>query len=129
MKKLLCRVGLALLLLVVLLFGSWLWVRQQATHAGREVASESSPGASCTLKTYVRNYDALGVPGRIVGLLSGSQYFYRVNDRQGEQLATSEWTIWQYEVGGDEAAHWIGSAALYPTTEGWAAWRLSQCNL
>jgi len=128
LRKALKWLAYTLLLLCTLLFASWLWVRQQATTAGLEVDSVNSENRVCVIKAYVRNYDAVGIPGRAAALF-GSRYYYRVYDRQGERLATSEWKIWQYEVGGDEAAHWIGRAALYPTTEGWAAWRLLQCNL
>ncbi|QXH44757.1 hypothetical protein KSS93_17920 [Pseudomonas xanthosomatis] len=118
--------GVAVGGLVLLMFVAWLAVRQIATYAGRELDSVTSDGGGCALNTYTRRYSAAGVAGRIASLF-GSSYYYRVYSRDGELLATSEWTIWKRESGGDMAAHWINGTAIYPG-DGWEGWRLPQCN-
>jgi hypothetical protein len=117
---------ICLVALLLLLFASWLMVRQMASDAGKELRSADSQNGSCVLKTYTRRYSAAGLGGRIASLF-GSSYYYRVYSRDGRLLATSEWTLWEREFG-DMDAHWINRTAMYPGQDGWAGWRLPQCD-
>ncbi|EPG2417984.1 MULTISPECIES: hypothetical protein [Stenotrophomonas maltophilia group] len=80
---------ICLVALLLLLFASWLMVRQMASDAGKELRSADSQNGSCVLKTYTRRYSAIGLAGRIASPF-GSSYYYRVYSRDGQLLATSE---------------------------------------
>jgi hypothetical protein len=120
------RSAVVLALLLVLPLAAWLGVRQMASEAGRELRSVASDNAGCVLKTFTRSYNAVGMAGRIASLF-GSSYYYRVYSREGELLATSEWTFWAREFG-DMDAHWVNRTAMYPAQDGWAGWGLPQCD-
>lgn len=51
---------ICLVALLLLLFASWLMVRQMASDAGKELRSADSQNGSCVLKTYTRRYSAIG---------------------------------------------------------------------
>jgi hypothetical protein len=113
-------------ILVVLLLG-WLGIRQYSAYHAFEVDAVARGAGNCTLKSYIRNYQPLGIVGR-VGSGYSSRYFYRVYDSAGDLLATSEWNFSEYEID-DFAAHWIRRMAMYPTTDGWASFSLKECDL
>jgi hypothetical protein len=126
MLRLLRWLLLALLAMLAAPLLAWFCIRQFSAYVAIETDVLANPSGSCVLKSYVRNYQPLGIVGR-VGSGWSSRYFYRVYDRDGDLLATSEWTLSEYEID-DFSPEWHGQMALYPTTDGWASFWVPQCR-
>ncbi|NIX93450.1 hypothetical protein HCG45_11895 [Pseudomonas fulva] len=112
--------------LIFLLFLAWFGMRRYASDQANVTDRIASGSGKSLLKTYVRNYSAFGVAGRMASAF-GSFHFYRVYNDAGDLLATSEWNFGEHEVS-TFATEWFGQTAMYPTRHGWASFSLKECG-
>jgi len=83
---------------------------------------------SCYIATYSPNYNFLGaVAGRAFKYFS-SPYFYRVYTKNNDLLKTSEWYLWREEGSPGVAPEFRGEMIVYPGSEGWESWIVSECR-
>lgn len=126
-RNLLYLIFATLILAGTCLISLGLYVRGEATKAGQMWSSIPNETGSCYLNTYVRKYSSMGALGRIARLF-GSEFYYRIYSKQGELLKTSEWTLWETELGAEQSAYWIHGSAMFLTTDGLKDWDLQDCN-
>ncbi len=82
---------------------------------------------NCYIATYAPDYNFLGgVVGRIFTYFS-SPYFYRVYTKDNDLLKTSEWYLWREEGAPGIAPEFRGEMIVYPGSEGWGSWIISEC--
>lgn len=86
-----------------------------------------SNSGACYIDAYIPNYKKLGIAGRTVALFSGNG-FYRVYSKDGRELKSSEWLLWQRDYPDFEGASWVNGNVLYSTADGYAGWTLPECN-
>ncbi len=119
--------GTGAMLLLVLPVTAWIYIKLQVSHDTVAYDSVWSPTGTCRIEAYVPRYSSYGVLGRMVALFS-SNGFYRVYTKEGVELKSSEWLIWQREYPDMETARWANGHAIYPTGDGYAGWTLKECN-
>jgi hypothetical protein len=91
------------------------------------LSEDWNAGHTCSVTTYAPYLEEDSVGGRLFYLL-GASTFFRVHDAEGRLLRNSEWRLWEREFGDQEAPRWISEGHLvYPTTDGYAHWDLSEC--
>lgn len=79
------------------------------------------------MDAYVPIYTSLGSLGKTVKLFS-SNGFYRVYNKAGVELKSSEWLLWQREYPDMETTQWVNGNAIYPTGDGYRGWTLPECG-
>lgn len=120
-KSLLIVAGLLLAMLIAV----WLSVKINAAEHAKLYAQAWSPSGKCVLNTYAPAYGS-GTVSNIVRSLS-TQSFFRVYDKQGEMLESTEWVLDLHEDGLQDHARWGNERAIYPTDMGYEGWTLPQC--
>lgn len=112
-------VGILLMFLLGLkVYGSWV---------AQPLKKYWSDSGSCYISKYEPDYKMIGLVGRVLELLS-SRYFYRVYTKDDELLRTSEWFFWMREGNEQVAPEFSGATVLYPGTEGWEYWTVTECR-
>ncbi|GJK46990.1 hypothetical protein TUM17559_51330 [Enterobacter cloacae] len=81
----------------------------------------------CELITYIPDYRPHGGIGRVLRLFS-NQSFFVVYDANGNKIKSSAWYFWQTQFSDSVAPEWHGQNAVYPTSEGWAGWKIPECG-
>lgn len=120
-KSLLIVAGLLLAMLIAV----WLSVKINAAEHAKLYAQAWSPSGKCVINTYAPAYGS-GTVANIVRALS-TQSFFRVYDKQGNMLESTEWVLDLHEDGLMDYASWGKERAIYPTDMGDASWTLPQC--
>ena len=120
-KSLLIVAGLLLALLIAV----WLSIKINAAEHAKLYAQAWSPSGKCVINTYTPAYGS-GPAANIVRALS-TQSFFRVYDKQGTMLESTEWVLDLHEDGLMDYASWGKERAIYPTDMGDASWTLPQC--
>lgn len=120
-KSLLIVAGLLLAMLIAV----WLSVKINAAEHAKLYAQAWSPSGKCVLNTYAPAYGS-GTVSNIVRSLS-TQSFFRVYDKQGDMLESTEWVLDLHEDGLQDHARWGNERAIYPTDMGYEGWTLPQC--
>lgn len=86
-----------------------------------------SDSGACYIDAYIPSYKKLGILGKTVALFSGNG-FYRVYDKDGKELRSSEWLLWQRDYPDLEGVSWVNGHVFYATADGYAGWSLPECN-
>ena len=120
-KSLLLVAGLLLAMLIAV----WLSIKINAAEHAKLYAQAWSPSGKCVINTYTPAYGS-GTAANIVRAL-GTQSFFRVYDKQGTMLESTEWVLDLHEDGLMDYASWGKERAIYPTDMGDASWTLPQC--
>lgn len=120
-------IGICAASLFVLTLGPWLYVKLEVSRNTTVYDSVWSDTGACRIDSYISRYSRFGVLGRLVALFS-SNGFYRVYNKAGDELKSSEWLLWQREYPDMEAAHWVNGHAIYPTGDGYRGWTLPACG-
>ena len=120
-KSLLIAAGLLLSMLIAV----WLSVKINAAEHAKLYAQAWSPSGKCVINTYAPAYGS-GTVSNIVRSLS-TQSFFRVYDKQGEMLKSTEWVLDLHEDGLQDYARWGKERVIYPTDMGYEGWSLPQC--
>lgn len=127
-RKLSYSTLLALIVILVLVpIFSWLYVKLELSRNTVVFDTVWSDSGACHIDAYVPTYTSLGVLGMTVELFS-SNGFYRVYNKAGVELKSSEWLLWQHEYPDMETARWVNGHAIYPTGDGYRGWRLPECG-
>ncbi len=85
--------------------------------------------SSCYLVVYYRNYDFFWRWGMIAKLFT-SESFFVVYDKSGNRLKNSAWYFWDGQYSDLISPKWMSdSYILYPTTNGWGGWNITQCSV
>ncbi|PMQ11023.1 MULTISPECIES: hypothetical protein [unclassified Pseudomonas] len=99
-----------------------------SSKAAKPLYVDWNESGSCYIATYVPNYNFLGVVvGRVFKYFS-SPYFYRVYTKNDDLLKTSEWYLWRDEGSPGIAPEFRGEMIVYPGSEGWESWIVSECR-
>lgn len=114
----------ALVLLPVLAF---LYVKIEIGRSTTVYDRVWSDSGACHIDAYIPSYEKLGVVGKTVALFSGNG-FYRVYSKDGRELKSSEWLLWQRDYPELEGASWVNGNVLYSTADGYASWSLPECG-
>lgn len=124
--QLLKKTGLvvAAILLTIVLTG-WVFIKLSAARNATVYAQQWSDNGSCVIKTYIPHYGN-GLPNNIVRALSTASFF-RVYDKAGNLLESTEWVLDMHEDGIQDHARWGNHRAIYPTDMGYEGWTLPQC--
>lgn len=112
-------------LLMAMLIAVWLSVKINAAEHAKLYAQAWSPSGKCVINTYAPAYGS-GTVSNIVRSLS-TQSFFRVYDKQGDMLESTEWVLDLHEDGLQDHARWGQERAIYPTDMGYEGWTLPQC--
>lgn len=112
-------------LLMAMLIAVWLSVKINAAEHAKLYSQAWSPSGKCVINTYAPAYGS-GTISNIVRALS-TQSFFRVYDKQGGMLESSEWVLDLHEDGLQDVAYWGKERAFYPTDMGYESWTLRQC--
>ena len=106
---------------------SWLFTKLYLSANTPPYDAQWSESGRCYINAYIPKFSSLGVLGKTVKLFS-SDSFFRVYDKNGVLLKSSEWLLWQREFAELEKAIWVNGNAIYPTDSGYAGWTLPECN-
>ncbi|MBC9248662.1 hypothetical protein A9179_00090 [Pseudomonas alcaligenes] len=106
---------------------SWLYVKLYLSASTDPYMVSWSESGRCYINAYVPKFSSLGVLGKTVKLFS-SNSFFRVYNKDGVLLTSSEWLLWQREFAEMEGAFWVNGYAIYPSNNGYAGWLLPECN-
>lgn len=105
----------------------WLFTKLYLSANTLPYDTQWSESGRCYINAYIPKFSSLGVLGKTVKLFS-SNSFFRVYDRDGVLLKSSEWLLWQREFAELEGAFWVNGHAIYPSNNGYAGWSLPECN-
>ena len=122
-KKTCCFMLISPLLFCVLLMVVKIMAYQNAIQKD----SIWSRDNKCELTTYIPDYRPYGAIGRVLRLFS-NQSFFVVYDANGNKIKSSAWHFWQAQFSDSVAPEWHGQYAMYPTSEGWAEWKIPECG-
>lgn len=112
-------------LLLALLIAAWLSIKIHAATHAKLYSQVWSASGQCVINTYAPAYGS-GVAANIVRSLS-TQSFFRVYDKRGTMLESTEWVLDLHEDGLQDHASWGKERAIYPTDMGYEGWTLPQC--
>lgn len=119
--------GLVLLCVLLTICGSWLYMKLSLAQETQPFMTYWNDTHSCRIDAYAPRFSSYGLPGKLAKLFS-SDSFFRVHSRDGAQLRSSEWKLWQREFGQSESARWAGNQAIYPTSSGYQGWVIDECR-
>ncbi|MBV4472772.1 hypothetical protein KVQ74_01195 [Pseudomonas sp. COW3] len=123
-------IGRRALLLIVLIAVALILVagflKVKASRLAHVYSTEWNDTGTCYISSYIPQYSALGIPGKLLKLFS-SEAFFRVYAKNGTLLQSSEWLLWQNEFTTDERAQWVCGNAIYPTAKGYEGWSIPAC--
>lgn len=118
------------LLLFLFLVGApifvWLYIKLGAAAAAEVYSTKWNESKTCYINSYIPRYSNFGVAGKVVKLFT-SEAFFRVYNKKGELLRSSEWLLWQSEFTTDERSQWVNGHAIYPTSSGYEGWNITAC--
>lgn len=89
--------------------------------------TESIDSGACYIDAHIPNYRELGIPGKTIALFSGNG-FYRVYSKDGRELKSSEWLLWQRDYPDLKGASWVNGHVFYSTADGYGSWSLPECG-
>ncbi|WP_373386820.1 hypothetical protein [Pseudomonas alcaligenes] len=107
--------------------GSWLFTKLRLSSTTEPYMTYWNEARTCYINAYIPRFSSLGALGKTIKLFS-SDSFFRVYDKNGVLLKSSEWLLWQREFAELEKAIWVNGHAIYPTDSGYASWTLPECN-
>jgi hypothetical protein len=113
--------------LLLLLTGTFLYVKFEAGRSTKVYDRAWSESGACYIDAYIPNYKALGAIGKTFALFSGSG-FYRVYNKNGNEIKSTEWLLWQRDYPDIEGAFWTGKHVFYSTSNGYGGWSLPECE-
>ncbi|WP_224787275.1 hypothetical protein [Pseudomonas fluorescens] len=128
------KLGRSVLLFLVLtataLISVACYVKTTAARLADEYSIVWSDNGTCSLRSYIPQYSAIGIPGKLFKLfkLFASEAFFRVYAKDGTLLKSSEWLLWQNEFTFDERSQWVSGHAIYPTATGYEGWNIPACG-
>lgn len=122
-KKIFCFMLISVLFFFVLLMAIKIMSYQNALKKD----SIWNRDNKCELITYIPDYRPHGGIGRVLRLFS-NQSFFVVYDANGNKIKSSAWYFWQTQFSDSVAPEWLGQNAVYPTSEGWAGWKIPECG-
>ncbi|MEB0043790.1 MULTISPECIES: hypothetical protein [unclassified Pseudomonas] len=105
----------------------WMYLKTEAAALAGVYSTTWNESRTCYINSYIPQYAALGVPGKLVRLFA-SEAFFRVYNKEDKLLKSSEWLFWQKEFTTDERSQWVNSRAIYPTANGYEGWIIPACN-
>ncbi|QBX80454.1 hypothetical protein E4Z61_08810 [Citrobacter tructae] len=127
MTRLMKKIVIATLLAFFMIFTCLLFIKIMAYRGAVKEDSLWNDQNKCELVTYIPDYRPYGAPGRLLRLFS-NQSFFIVYDKDGNKLKSSAWYFWQAQFSDLMAPEWHGQFAVYPTSDGWAEWRIPACG-
>lgn len=107
--------------------GVWLYVKLSLAHDTQPFMTYWNETSSCRIDVFAPRFSTHGMVGKLVRLFS-SDSFFRVYSHDGVLLRSSEWNLWQRELGQSEKAIWAGSRVIYPTSSGYRDWVIEECR-
>jgi hypothetical protein len=113
--------------LLLLLTGTFLYVKVEAGRSAKAYDRVWSESGACYIDAYIPNYRELGVIGKTVALFSGNGFF-RVYSKEGTELKSSEWLLWQRDYPDMEGAFWTNGHVFYSSADGYGGWSLPECG-
>jgi len=117
-----------LVLPMVCTAGYYLYLKGVAGRNARELAVDWNASRRCSITTYAPSLGEQSIRSRFFHFFSASTLF-RVHDKEGHLLRSSEWLLWQTEAGDSEAPRWVSEGrVVYPTTQGYEQWELPECD-
>lgn len=115
-------VGVLLLLMV-----SLLCVKLETGRSAKLYDRVWNESGSCYIDAYIPSYKSLGAIGKTLALFSGNG-FYRVYSKEGREIRSSEWLLWQRDYPNIEGAFWSEGHVTYSTSSGYGGWSLPECK-
>jgi hypothetical protein len=113
--------------LLLLLTSTLLYVKFEAGRNTKVYDRVWSESGACYIDAYIPNYKALGSVGKTFALFSGNG-FYRVYSKDGNEIKSTEWLLWQRDYPEIEGAFWTGKHVFYSTSNGYGGWSLPECG-
>ncbi|WP_159971583.1 hypothetical protein [Pseudomonas sp. 8Z] len=112
---------------LLLLMASLLCVKLEAGRSAKLYDRVWSESGACYIDAYITSYKSLGSIGKTLALFSGNG-FYRVYSREGREIRSSEWLLWQRDYPNIEGAFWSEGHVTYSTSSGYGGWSLPECK-
>ena len=106
---------------------AWLYLKNEAADLATLYSTTWNDAGTRYINSYIPQYSKLGLPGVVVKIFT-SEAFFRVYNKDGELLKSSEWLLWQNEFTTDERSQWVGGRAVYPTVNGYDGWSIPGCR-
>ncbi len=107
----------------LIVFSVWLYFKLDIAITAEATYTVWNDKGDHYINTYPSNYSKYKAPGRLIGWFS-SRYFFRVYKKDGTLLRSSEWMLWEREVGNLEGPYWIDDRVFYLTTDGIKEWHI-----
>jgi hypothetical protein len=118
---------IAITVLIFLPAISFLYVKIEISRTTKVYDRVWSDSGACYIDAYIPSYRKLGILGKTVALFSGNG-FYRVYSKEGIELKSSEWLLWQRDYPDMEGAFWSNGHVLYSAAGGYGGWTLPECG-
>lgn len=118
---------IAIAVLILLPAIAFLYVKIETARIAKVYDRVWSESGACYIDAYIHNYRKLGVVGKTVALFSGNG-FYRVYSKEGLELKSSEWLLWQRDYPDMEGAFWTNGHVFYSSADGYGGWTLPECG-
>lgn len=112
---------------LLLLTAIFLYVKVEAGRSAKLYDRVWSQSGACYIDAYMPSYKALGAVGKTVALFSGNG-FYRVYSKEGHEIRSTEWLIWQRDYPDVEGAFWTEEHVFYSTSSGYGGWSFPECK-
>ncbi len=113
--------------LLLLLTGTFLYVKVEIGRSTKAYDRVWSDSGACYIDAYIPKYSELGVIGKTIALFSGNGFF-RVYSKEGTELKSSEWLLWQHDYPDMEGAFWTNGHVFYSSADGHGGWSLPECG-
>lgn len=113
--------------LILLLMVTFLYVKAEAGRRATLYDRVWNESGSCYIDAYIPSYKSLGSIGKTLALFSGNG-FYRVYSKEGREIRSSEWLLWQRDYPNIEGAFWSEGHVTYSTSSGYGGWSLPECK-
>lgn len=118
---------IAIAVLILLPAIAFLYVKIEISRTTKVYDRVWSDSGACYIDAYLPNYRKLGIVGKTAALFSGNG-FYRVYSKEGIELKSSEWLLWQRDYPDMEGAFWSNGHVFYSSADGYGGWTLPECG-
>lgn len=106
----------------------WVFLKIDIAANAKLIETVKDDLQHCAIKTYKVNFKRYGSFGFLLKFYI-SPYIYRVYDKNGDFLRTSEWRIWGAMTSGEASPYWIFQSARYINIDNNEdRWTLLQCG-
>lgn len=119
--------NIAIAVLIFLPAIAFLYVKIEIAQTTKVHDRVWSDSGACYIDAYIPNYRGLGAVGKTVALFSGNG-FYRVYSKEGIELKSSEWLLWQRDYPDMEGVFWVNGHVFYSAADGYGGWTLRECG-